>query len=151
MAGDGEVVLRLRICYYDQCRATFFVCASCDHGQRYCSGACRDQARRHQKRRANQRYQQSPEGRLDHRDREREYRRRQAQTRVTDQGSLLIISSSSSECGPFDASTVEIRARSGEVLLPVKLAERPPVRLCCQICGRMGRFVDPFPQIPRRR
>jgi hypothetical protein len=36
-------------------------------------------------------------------------------------------------------------------LLPIRPAERAPVRLCCQICGRMGRFVDPFPQIPRRR
>ena len=50
------------------------------------------QARLQQRRRANCRHQRSPEGRLDHRDRQREYRRRQppVRARVTDQGSLSI-------------------------------------------------------------
>ena len=47
----------------------------CDRGQRYCSVACRPQARLQQRRCANCRHQRSPEGRLDHRDRQREYRR----------------------------------------------------------------------------
>jgi hypothetical protein len=25
------------------------------------------------------------------------------------------------------------------------------VQLRCRICGRIGRFIDPFPRIPRRR
>jgi hypothetical protein len=28
---------------------------------------------------------------------------------------------------------------------------RPGVWMCCRVCGRMGRFMDPFPRIPRRR
>src|SRR5437867_8002375 len=51
------------------------------------------------------RSQRSPEGRLDHRDRQRQYRqRRQAQARVTDQGSLSITSSASSRCGAAERS-----------------------------------------------
>jgi len=86
----GEVVLRQRVCLASNCQATFFLCSRCDRGQRYCSPACRQQARLHQRRCANRRHQQSPEGRLDHRDRQRDYRRRQAAARVTDQGSFSI-------------------------------------------------------------
>ncbi len=35
--------------------------------------------------------------------------------------------------------------------LPRRLEERPDLCLCCAICGRPGRFIDPFPLIPRRR
>jgi len=88
MALRGEVVLRLRVCRGSECGAVFFLCSHCDRGHRYCSLACRDQARLRQRRCANRRQQQSPEGRLDHRDRQREYRKRRAQgarqARVTD-------------------------------------------------------------------
>jgi hypothetical protein len=151
MAAHGEVVLRLRVCFGSDCRATFFVCPRCDRGQRYCSLHCREQARLHQRRCANRRHQQSPEGRLDHRDRQRKYRRRRAQARVTDQGSLLIISPSSSGCGPIDAIPVDVPSKSGDTLPPRWPEKRPGVWPCCRICGRSGRFVDPFPRIPRRR
>ena len=85
MAAHGEVVLRQRVCLQDGCHAVFWICEHCDRGQRYCSPACRRAARQQQqRRRANQRYQRSPEGRQDHRDRQREYRHRQSQARVTD-------------------------------------------------------------------
>jgi hypothetical protein len=76
MAVQGEVLLRLRVCFGNECRAVFFLCSRCDRGQRYCSLACRERARIEQRRRANPRHQQSPEGRLDHRDRQRAYRER---------------------------------------------------------------------------
>jgi hypothetical protein len=67
----------------------------------------------------------------------------QVQTCVTDQASISITSPASSECGPRD------------------VAENPPAPqswpvttrgwLHCWICGRPGRFIDPFPRIPRRR
>ena len=152
MAGSGEVVLRLRVCLAGECRATFFLCSRCDRGQRYCSLACRRQARLHQHRRANRRYQQSPEARLDHCDRQREYRRRRTQARVTDHSSLLIASPASSEGGKVDATTIEAPPRSSAAAgLPRWPEQRPGVRLCCRICGRAGRFIDPFPSIPRRR
>jgi hypothetical protein len=151
MAGHGDVVLLLRICFDSECRATFFLCPDCDRGQRYCSLDCRRRARLQQRRRANRRHQQSPEGRLDHRDRQREYRRRRAQGCVTDQGSLSISSSSSSECGLIDATPVDVQSRSGRTLLPCSPEKRPGVWLYCRVCGRTGRFVDPLPRIPQRR
>src|SRR5215470_2555487 len=81
----AEVILRQRIC---RCGTTFYVCRSCDRGQRYCSERCRQKARREQRRQANRRHQQSLEGRLDHRDRQQHYRERLRSGRVTDQGSL---------------------------------------------------------------
>ena len=151
MAVHGEVVLRLRVCLRSECRATFYLCPHCDRGQRYCSLNCRNQARLHQRRSANRRHQQSPEGRLDHRDRQREYRSRRAQRRVTDQGSLLIVSSSSSERGLIEVTPVEIAPKSGSTLFPRWPEKRPGVSLYCRVCSRPGRFVDPFPRIPRRR
>lgn len=151
MEGHGEVVLRLRVCHGRNCGAMFFLCSHCDRGQRYCSLNCREQARLHQRRCANRRHQQSPEGRLDHRDRQREYRQRRAPTRVTDQGSLLNISSSLSGCGQIDATPVGVPPRFGNALLPRWPEERPGVWRCCRVCGRTGHFVDPFPRIPRRR
>jgi hypothetical protein len=60
---------------------------------------------------------------------------------VPDHGSLLIASPASSERG----------ASSGVTLLAQRPETRPGVWLCCRVCGRSGRFVDPFPPIPRRR
>jgi len=85
MAGHGEVVLRQRVCF--GCQTVFWICQHCDRGHRYCSLACRTQARLQQRRRANCRHQRSPEGRLDHRDRQRQYRCRQRAS-VTDPGSF---------------------------------------------------------------
>jgi len=151
MEAHGEVVLLLRVCWRSECRVTFFLCPHCDRGQRYCSVECRNQARLRQRRSANRRHQQSPEGRLDHRDRQRAYRRRRTQASVTDQGSLLIIPSSSSECGQVDATPVNVPPKSRDAALPRWPEKRPGVWLCCRVCGRTGRFVDPFPHIPRRR
>ena len=151
MAVVGEVVLRPRFCLGSECHALFFLCSRCDRGQRYCSLACRQQARVRQQRCANRRHQQSPEGRLDHRDRQRQYRRRQAQALVTDQGSLSIAGPALSECGPVEPTPIEAPNRSGGDLLPRWPETRPGVWMCCRVCGRMGRFMDPFPRIPRRR
>ena len=141
----GEAVLRQRVCLGQGCHAIFFICTHCDRGHRYCSDQCRQQARRQQRRCANSRHQQSPEGRLDHRDRQREYcRRRQAQSRVTDQGSLSITSPASFDCGWADAVKHPPAPRSWQEIQPL-------LWLRCRICGRTGRFIDPFPRIPQRR
>ena len=148
MAASGEVVLRPRVCLHSECRGLFFLCADCDRGQRYCSLACRQQARLRQRRCANRRHQQSPEGRLDHRDRQRRYRRRRMQASVTDQGSLSIICSPSSRCGSVEP---EVPTQSSSAVFPRWPPTEPGVRMCCRVCGRAGRFLDPFPRIPRRR
>jgi hypothetical protein len=150
MALDGEVVLRLRICLGSECRAVFFLCARCDRGQRYCSGTCRERARLRQRRSANRRHQQSAEGRLDHRDRQRAYRERRRQPNisagVTDQGSLLIAGPTSSLHGKAP--------RPRDMQVPADLSDPKLTHtrwLRCRLCGRMGRFVDPFPPLWRRR
>ena len=51
--------------------------------QAYCGDGCRKRAQLQQHRNANRKHQDSPEGRLDHRDRQRAYRER-LRRRVTD-------------------------------------------------------------------
>jgi len=151
MACQGEVVLRQRVCRGSQCHAVFWICRRCDRGQRYCSTACQAEARRQQRRCANRRHQQSPEGREDHRDRQRDYRQRRAQKSVTDQGSALI--SSSVNMPTWDARSARAAARVGLAAASVELrkpSSKPrPSFLRCIECGRSGRFVDPFPKIPQ--
>ena len=96
MLTDEEVFYRQCFCRAPGCGRMFFICSHCDRGQVYCSPGCRDAARRRQLRAANLRHQQSEEGRLDHCDRQRAYRRRLAEAAftsavesVTDQGSNL--------------------------------------------------------------
>ena len=123
--GDGEqVLLRQRLCR--ACGAVFYVCRSCDRGQRYCSERCRERSRREQRRAANRRHQRSPEGRLDHRDRQREYRRRLVERRVRDQGS-----------GEQDG------APTLALLMVVPAAGASSEPICCE-CGRRGTLIDPF-------
>ena len=61
----------------------FYICGSCYRGQAYCGDGCRNRAQLQQHRNANRKHQDSPEGRLDHRDRQRAYRAR-LRLRVTD-------------------------------------------------------------------
>jgi len=145
MAVQGEVVVRPRVCRGHGCQALFWVCSQCDRGQGYCSPACRSEARRRQHRAANRRYQQSPEGRLDHRDRQRSYRQRCSPARVTDQSSHSVISPAPFGCGEkILAVPIPSPAHGG-------LDRQSGLGLRCSICGRPARFVDPFPQISRRR
>jgi hypothetical protein len=148
MALQGEVILRQRAC--SGCHALFWICEHCDRGQRYCSPACRSHARRQQRRGANDRYQRSPEGQLDHRDRQQKYRRRcRERTRVTDQGSLSIASSTPFGCGISPATPAAASSIFRATCVPRGPEKRPSPSPRCIVCGRSGRFVDPFPRIPR--
>jgi len=134
MAVCCELVLRQRFCRDIACGKRFWICRHCDRGQRYCSSLCRQQAYRQQRRLANRRHQQSTEGRLDHRDRQREYRRRRIAARVTDQGSLR----SSFRCRIL----LQVATPT-----PARRQSRPRTFfgwLRCIICGRRGRFIDPY-------
>ena len=125
MATGGQVFLRQRQCRAESCGAVFYLCSSCDRGQGYCSERCREKARRQQRRAANRRHQGSDEGRLDHRDRQREYRLRTV-GRVTDQGSDSGVSSPTLR--PLTELFLEVGV--GEVF--------------CRLCGRRGTLIDPF-------
>lgn len=126
MAGGEQVPLRQRLCRGQACGSVFYVCRPCDRGQRYCSERCRGKARRQQRRAANRRHQRSPEGRLDHRDRQREYRLRLAALRVTDQRSEAKVAFSTLP----PAISLPTFPCGDEVF-------------CC-VCGRTGTLIDPF-------
>ena len=71
-------------CRGSGCGVMFYICHSCYRGQVYCGERCRRRMRRQQMRRANRKHQDSPEGKLDHRDRQRVYRAKCRLRRVTD-------------------------------------------------------------------
>lgn len=153
MADQGEVVFRQRVCR--GCNAVFCICRSCDRGQRYCSPECRIPALRQQRRCANRRHQHSPEGRLDHRDRQREYRKRCAQRGVTDRSSPALTSPGNiSACYPGLTKTA-MRVADVAAFLGCRglatsrgySAKHSAGLLRCVVCGRCGRFVDPFPSV----
>ncbi|MCH9685168.1 MAG: hypothetical protein K0V04_27270, partial [Deltaproteobacteria bacterium] len=77
--------LRYVVCHRRECSQLFFICRCCDCGHRYCGRKGSRLMREASLRRARRRHRDSPEGRDDHRDRQREYRRRRA-ARVVDHG-----------------------------------------------------------------
>jgi hypothetical protein len=74
---------------------------------------------------------------------------------VTDHGSLLITGSASSPCGAAESISPNEDTPPAVAGFPRWPENRPgpggAPRLCCRVCGRVGRFIDPFPPIPRRR
>lgn len=82
-----------------ECVRLFYVCGPCDLGQGYCSESCRRKSRVRICREANARHQKTEHGRLDHRDRNREYRAR-LKSRVTDPSSRELAQSAKSPSPP---------------------------------------------------
>ena len=135
-----EVLFRQRVCRARACGAIFYICIPCDRGQQYCSDHCRAKALREQRRAANLRHRQSTEGRLDQRDRQQAYRQRLSAVSVMDQGSP-----DEHSAGNIPTAVISppiAPENGGESLLSAKVHE--PGVPCCVICGRYGRFVDPF-------
>jgi hypothetical protein len=79
------------------CRQDFVICKSCYRGHRYCSADCRALGYRQHKANSRKKYDSSAEAKADHRDRQREFRKRKKTQRqvtksrssVTDQTSIL--------------------------------------------------------------
>lgn len=144
LAEPSDRPFRQRFCQSSNCRALFLICSHCDRGQRYCSLYCRLQSRVEQLRSARRRHQQSPEGRLDHRDRQRAYRQRKAASSqltsaisVTDHASKASLDSATI-ASPHDAGGAKpISQRVWRVLSDFGW-------LICHFCGRLGRFLNPF-------
>jgi hypothetical protein len=123
----------------------FYLCPHCDRGQRYCRPHCRDKSRRLQRREANRRYEQSLglEGRRDHCQRQREYRQR-LRARVTDQSSLrpspYVNLTAPPVPPPLEPPPAVDFSLGAE-------AEYAASGVVCQICGRRGHWVNPFPEV----
>ncbi len=137
----------------------FFVCPDCDQEQVYCSDSCRKLARLANHRLANRRHQQSEEGRLDHRDRQRAYRRRKAlasSQSATTKSVTDHTPAPTPSCVTLLAVASAIQGRPSSTFLP---PPRPPERFCysdrllvvCRFCARRGRFINPFHERSRKR
>ena len=132
-----EVVWRQLFCRGSGCGAMFYICGSCYRGQVYCGDECRRRMRRQQMRRANRKHQDSPEGQLDHRDRQRAYRERCRLRRVTDhtsagRGRSGNIKKPLTETG-ISTPLAEVagdRSRFGRL--------QAAIRPVCIVCGRRG-------------
>jgi hypothetical protein len=145
MRNTAEDVLRQRVCRWRLCGAIFWICRRCDRGHCYCSDRCRSKARREQRRAANLRHRRTPEGRLDQKDRQRAYRRRLAAFSVMDQGSP----GEPTSCNIIaPVLSPAVAARNGGQPIPQTRVIHDPGVPYCIICGRAGRFVNPF--YPRR-
>jgi hypothetical protein len=60
---------------------------------------------------------------------------------VTDHGSISITSPASLSGGQADADT-------SKLLRPEAVTWQPPR---CRICGRVFRYINPYPRIPQRK
>jgi len=106
------------------CGQLFFICQSCYRGHAYCCDTCRNSAYRIAKRKRQQRYRGTPNGRENHRKSERRRRMRQSEKTVGDAGSNFV---------------------SPVISSPENSSFKSP---CCHFCGAKGVLVDRF---PRRR
>ena len=140
MPTAGSTVFHQIVCHLALCRRVFYICCHCYRGQCYCSSRCREEARRLQRRQANRHHQQTPWGRDDHRDRQREYRSR-LKAGVTDQSSLRP-SPRANLIAPPALQPVEAPPPSESQ--PSPGTELSVSWVVCQICGRRGRRENLF-------
>jgi len=73
-----------------RCRTQVVICSRCDRGQRYCGGACAQDARATSLKCAAKKHQTSRAGRFNNAARQRRFRQRQKQ-KVTHHGSLMFV------------------------------------------------------------
>jgi hypothetical protein len=153
----------LRLARCPRCQRLFAICSHCDRGHVYCGPPCSLGARRDSLRRARRRHRCSPEGRLDHRDRERGRRRRKRlfRARVGDHPSatpspeIKLVPA----LAPSGISTVETPTKRVEKVeiqdaprpLPVAASFRVARDRYCRVCGSSGRWFRTAPVSPRRR
>jgi hypothetical protein len=136
----SEVPFRQLFCRAVGCGLMFFICQPCYRGQAYCSGNCRRVSRQRQRRKANQRYQEDPEVREDHRNRMREYRKARRESRVTDQSSIIDCAWGSM-AGPLVKTEQQPPAEERLDDHPKPQWRERFGRIVCIICGRVGKFV----------
>ena len=131
---DGLVLLREIQCPW--CGKLFCICRSCWRGQRYCSDACRQAARRKAHRQAQQRYRRTEKGKGAHRAAEKRRRvglSRKPQEILDDAGSTPRVGGRT--------------LRYAEVSEPSAWNTAEGLRIGrCHLCGRLGVIVERFPR-----
>ena len=147
MAASPQTVFRQRFCKASDCRTMFFICSRCDRGQRYCGLICRRRCRLQQRRNAGRRHQQSYEGRLDHRDRQRAYRLRKARSAVPNAKENVTDHGSQGGVTPETMPKLregEPKTGRSQFWRQVWDAAIDLGSVVCRFCGRTGRFLNPF-------
>lgn len=140
----SNIPLHQRFCHAPGCDVSFFVCPSCDRGQRYCSLPCRRRTRLAQLRAASRRYQASLEGRLGHRDRQRAYRQRQVATASSAPEKSVTHHPSQ----PPGACVIMLNFAAPQPGRPTTLLVRSAFSvigtLHCHFCTQASLFLNPF-------
>jgi hypothetical protein len=144
-----------------RCQRLFAICSHCDRGHVYCGRLCSESARRDSLRRARRRHRRSPEGRLDHRDRERDRRRRRCfEARVGDHPSATPEPAVKLEAA-LDPSGISTEEPLADPVDNVEILDAPRPHSVvpsshrlrarhCRVCGRLGRWFRPAPASRRR-
>lgn len=108
------------------CKSTLLICRSCYRGHSYCSITCRDLGYKDRRKAARKRYAATPEAKLDHRDRNRSYRKRRKYNQ-TDQEKTTTDSSVKSVTDKGSTES-QLNLYSRSELSRLKLSK-------CQLCG----------------
>lgn len=114
-----------RLFHCARCSSLMKICRCCDRGNVYCT-ECSTIARREARKQTARRYQQSPQGRLNHAERQRRYRGKQrvASEKVTHKGSsdeLLVIT--------------KARRMQATQSLRDKEKQHPKITIFCDYCA----------------
>lgn len=116
-----------RLYHCCRCHAQVIICTRCDHGQRYCAGECRHEARSESLKRSGKKYQSSRAGRFNNADRQRRFRERKKQ-KVTHHGSTQ-------KC-----LHVLLKTR----LTQTEKTQKPWLSGCTLHCHHCGAVCEPF-------
>jgi len=109
------------------CRSTLLICRSCYRGHTYCSTVCRDLGYKERRKAARKRYAASPEAKLDHRDRNRSYRKRRKYNEINQEKTTTDFSLKSVTDNGSTESLLNLYSRPE--LKRIKLSQ-------CQLCGQ---------------
>jgi hypothetical protein len=148
-----ELEIRQRVCRGPECGKVFYICRSCDRGQRYHDYACRHRARLEQRRNANRTYELSFAAKLDRCARQQVFRNRLKAKlqKVTGQGretGSSSVSIDSARMISFMSKEPESQAFHTK-LIPFPVAQKTGSGLVsCIVCGRYAFWTASSSRLP---
>ncbi len=108
-----------------RCHTLVIICHHCDHGQRYCTHGCSEQARKDSTKRASKKYQATRRGRFNNAARQQRYRN-QIKQKVTHHTSLKI--------ALYDVLTKRLTSAKKAVISP-KYEKTMRCHHCGEVCS----------------